>query len=596
MTSLATQLGIWLRSSLCGQRAAARLVVGLAVLLSALTAPAHAEKRVALVIGNAAYTEAGRLANALNDARGIGAALGRLGFDVTSAEDLTSERFEKAVADFTSKARGADVALFFYAGHALQLGQTNYLMPIDAKLPNELAVKRETMAAQDVVELMEGAARINLVFLDACRNNPLAERLRATLASSGRGASLGRGLGRIDAKGRDTLIVFSAEPGQEAIDMDGGTHSPFAAGLLQHMETPGLEIETMLKKVTKAVRDATGSKQQPERLSRLESEFYFKLEATILSPPTPTDQQVAVGPAPPKIEPPASRPIQAIVGLFPTTRAAKPLSPAEERALKPGDMFKECEDCPEIVVVPAGSFMMGSPSGEEGRRENEGPQHEVTIGQPFAVGKAEVTRGQFATFVKATGYKPGDKCWTIEDNEERSGRSYLDPGYKQDGTHPVVCVNWDDARAYAAWLTRTSDMPYRLLSEAEWEYAARAGATTRYAFGSTITKQQAQYSEGQWGSAGKTVDVGSFKPNAFDLHDMHGNVGEWVDDCYADTFKGAPTDGSAVATGKCKYYRVVRGGSWANDPVTLRSAFRIWTSFAKRTNDFGFRVARTLGP
>lgn len=251
--------------------------LSLLVCLATQAAPAFAEKRVALVVANSAYAEVGRLANSPNDASAIAAALMRLGFDVMQEAELDNVAFGTAVQDFVAKARGADVALFYYAGHALQLGQTNYLMPIDAQLADELAVKRETIAAQDIVDLMEGAARINLVFLDACRNNPLSERLRRTLAASGRGASVGRGLARLDSKGRDTLIVFSAAPGEEALDMTGASsHSPFAAGLLANMETPGLEIEVMMKLVTRAVRDATGGKQQPERLSRLESVFYFK--------------------------------------------------------------------------------------------------------------------------------------------------------------------------------------------------------------------------------------------------------------------------------------------------------------------------------
>ena len=267
----------------------------------ALSISAHAERRVALVIGNAAYTDAGRLANPRNDAQDLGAALSRLGFDVTVEADVGSLQFEQTVAGFVAKARGADVALFFYAGHALQLGSVNYLIPVDAKLAGELAVKREAISAQDVVELMEGAAKTNLVFLDACRNNPLADRLRAQMQSSGRSANVGRGLGRIDARGRDTLIVFSAEPGQEAVDTVGGRNSPFAAGLLSHMETPDIEIETMLKRVTAEVARTTAHKQQPERLSKLISEFYFKRRIADAAPLLPAP----AGPSPqrPPIEP-----------------------------------------------------------------------------------------------------------------------------------------------------------------------------------------------------------------------------------------------------------------------------------------------------
>ncbi len=143
-------------------------------------------------------------------------------------------------------------------------------------------------------------------------------------------------------------------------------------------------------------------------------------------------------------------------------------------------VFKDCADCPEMVVIPAGSFEMGSPASEAGRDSDEGPQHRVTLAKPFALAKAEITRGQFAAFVADSGHQTGDKCWTFEGGkyEERSGRNWRNPGYSQQDSHPIACLNWGDAKAYANWLARKTGKPYRLPSEAEWEYAVRAGATT----------------------------------------------------------------------------------------------------------------------
>ena len=279
----------------------------------------------------------------------------------------------------------------------------------------------------------------------------------------------------------------------------------------------------------------------------------------------------------------------------------------ERAALAPGRVFQDCDACPEMVVVPAGSFMMGSSSHEEGRDDDEGPQHRVTIPVPFAVGRYEVTRGEFARFVEAAGHSTGNSCRTYEDGDwkDRSGRNWRDPGYRQDNREPVVCVNWEDARAYVNWLSRETGKPYRLLSEAEWEYSARAGTTGPFHFGATISTDQANYDGNDTYGSGrkgeyrkKTVRVGSFPANGFGLHAVHGNVWEWVEDCWHESYRGAPSDGSAWVTGgDCgKRVRVLRGGSWYSYPSSLRSAFRNRSSAGDRNLNSGFRVTRTLTP
>jgi formylglycine-generating enzyme required for sulfatase activity len=265
------------------------------------------------------------------------------------------------------------------------------------------------------------------------------------------------------------------------------------------------------------------------------------------------------------------------------------LKPEAERVLRPGDPFRECaKDCPEMVVVPAGEFMMGSPTTETGRYNNEDPQHKVTIAKPFAVSKFDVT------------FDDWDACLSIGGcpKEGRAG----DDGWGRD-TRPVIFVSWDDAQAYVAWLSRMTGKAYRLLTEAEWEYAARAGTTTAYSWGDDIKKDGKAMANcdgcgSQWDGR-QTAPVGSFAPNAFGLYDMAGNVWQWVQDCYHPNYDGAPTNGSEWTAGgarpqrPCKG-RVVRGGSWDVDPQFLRSAFRRRGTTVNRFTVLGFRVGRTL--
>jgi formylglycine-generating enzyme required for sulfatase activity len=259
------------------------------------------------------------------------------------------------------------------------------------------------------------------------------------------------------------------------------------------------------------------------------------------------------------------------------------LTTEAERALKPLESFRECaKDCPEMIVAPAGEFTMGSPATEKGRNGIEGPQHTVTIARPFAVSKFEVTFEQW------------DACVTVGGCLQAS-----DSGYGR-GTKPVNNVNWDAAQQYVAWLRKMTDRHYRLLSEAEWEYAARAGADTAYSWGDEIGKGNANCDGcgSQWDRR-QPAPVGSFTANKFGLYDMHGNVWEWVEDCWHDDYGGdPPSDGSAWTT-RCPNIgnRVVRGGSWNVIPQSLRSAVRIRGSAGGRNyGDGGFRVGRTLSP
>lgn len=274
-------------------------------------------------------------------------------------------------------------------------------------------------------------------------------------------------------------------------------------------------------------------------------------------------------------------------------------------AFAAGAIFEDCAECPSMIVVPSGRFQMGSPDSEPEHEANESPVHDVTIAMPFAVGRYEVTLGEYKAFMRASRYASTPGCLTNEADvtEFRAKRDYLNPGYKQTDRHPVVCISWNDATAYTQWLSARTGRRYRLLSEAEWEYAARANSKSPFPWGSQVTTGHANY-DGQYmydgGAVGlrrmASLPVGAFKANAFGLYDMAGNVWEWTLDCRHIGYNGAPTDGSpwlADGDGACQN-RMRRGGSWDGYAKSVRSANRYWNRTNFRSNYDGFRIARDL--
>ena len=263
--------------------------------------------------------------------------------------------------------------------------------------------------------------------------------------------------------------------------------------------------------------------------------------------------------------------------------------------------FQDCDICPVMAVVPPGSFQMGSPATELAHMEEESPIHTVTLAKPFALGIYEVTFDEFDACYEADGCddSPPTTGWMTKLGV---GEGVAQSEDWKRGKRPVIKVSWNDAREYVEWLAEHTGKPYRLASEAEWEYAARAGTATPFYFGETISTDQANYrgthvyGNGSRGVfRGRTVDVGSFAPNAFGLHDMHGNVWEWVEDCWHENYQNAPADGSAWRTPRCRK-RVLRSGGWANSPDGLRSAMRIPNGAGINSDIVGFRVARSLSP
>jgi len=267
-----------------------------------------------------------------------------------------------------------------------------------------------------------------------------------------------------------------------------------------------------------------------------------------------------------------------------------------------GERFRDCPDCPEMVVVPTGSFSMGSPAHEPERAAEREDEVRVAIARPFAIGAFAVTRGEFAAFAGDTGHKPDGGCyfWTGSTWEERAERSWQSPGFAQDDDHPVICVSLADASAYVAWLSARTGKAYRLPSEAEREYVTRAGTSTPFWWGASITTAQANYdgrgasvlgTPGEWRQ--HTVRGDSFRANPWGVYNVHGNVWDWTSDCWNEPNAGNPGDGTARTTGDCTW-RVVRGGAWNYGPTYIRAAFRYWNLPANRSSVQGFRVARTL--
>ena len=304
---------------------------------------------------------------------------------------------------------------------------------------------------------------------------------------------------------------------------------------------------------------------------------------------------------------------QAAVLASPPPPAPPPAVVTRSYPVGVGQSFRDtgCPgSCPELMVIPEGSFTMGSPPSEADRREDEGPQRRVTLREPLALGRYHVTVAEYRAFVTATRRADGASCFVNVAGQwvEQAGRNWHSAGFPQTERDPVVCVNWDEAQAYVAWLSQRTGQTYRLPSEAEFEYAVRGGTTTRWWWGEDGAAQcrhangaDRTYNPGAAGLApcadgfSYTSPVGRFAANGFKLHDMAGNAWQWLEDCYAANYAGAATDASAQQVSGTCASRVLRGGSWGSNPQNLRSASRDRSRPDNRVNNSGFRVARTPG-
>jgi formylglycine-generating enzyme required for sulfatase activity len=571
----------------------------------------HAETRVALVIGNSTYQHAPLLPNPAHDAMDVAAALRKLGYAVELVSDASKPGMEAALGRFAGVTTGADQALIYYAGHGLEAGGVNYLLPVEARIESEATVPLEAVSLTTVMGIASRARHFGLVVLDACRDNPLANNLRRP---DGTTRSASRGLAAVEPTG-NLLVAYATRDGRVAAD-GKGRNSPYTAAILEALQVQGLEVRLFWGRVHDNVVSATHRAQEPFTYGALGG------EALYLNPPAASDlpPSALVDPRAPELAlwqsvqslqsldayrvylkayPDGQFSVQAQLRIAALTRPAASSSSSAASASassgsKPaapsgltisghsaGEVFRDCQHvCPEMVVIPAGSFMMGSP--DKGRYDDEGPQHLVHIGA-FEVSKYPVTRGQWRLYANETGHRTIAGCGWIDPKKD-----WLNPGFPQDDTHPVVCTTWQDAQDYIAWLNKKSGQQFRLLTEAEYEYVNRAGTQTVYFWGDS-DQDLAQHANNN----GKgTTPVGSFPANLWGLFDTTGNVWTRTQDCWHKNYHGAPTEGSAWKTGCDSSTRVVRGGSWYSPSWTLRSANRYGVTVGYST--VGVRLARTL--
>src|SRR5271165_5308656 len=509
--------------------------------------------RVALVIGNAAYPDAGTpLSPTTRDARGLADELRRSSFEVDIKENLDKEDMRRAIDSFIGKIHSDVVALFYFSGFGTQAGRETYLFPVNAQVWSEPDVRRDGFSIDALLtEMNRRGAEVKIIIIDAARQNPFERRFRASAA----------GLAAVDAPA-GTLAMYSAVPGKLIRD-GGGANSVFMTELIKQLRVPGLTGEEVFNGTRLAVSRATSNEQVPWVSSSLLDEFYFGASSAAATGPSPPPT-----PAPEPAAAPES-PVASTQTPPPPPASSAPSEPLPSDA-KPGDFFRDCEGCGEMVVVPAGAFDMGSST------EYENPMHRVTFAKQFAIGRYEVTFDEWDRCVEDNGCKaqPDDRGW---------GR----------GDRPVINVSWDDAKAFTTWLSQKTGQTYRLPSEAEWEYAARAGTTTAYWWGRDVGSRQANCRECNTGSGQQTSPVGSYKANAFGLYDTAGNTAEWVEDCWNDNYRGAPKDGSAWTAGQCRL-RVLRGGAYDSQAKSVHSTARFRYDTDVRYSANGFRVAREL--
>jgi formylglycine-generating enzyme required for sulfatase activity len=459
-----------------------------------------------------------------------------------NADQMT---MELAIQAFGKKLHKNAVGLFYFSGHGAQHAGDNYLIPINSirKMSATEHLKYKAVNAGYVLGVMQDADNgLNIVILDACRDNPFKSFSK----------SLGRGLTRM-ASAEGTLIAYATAPGTVAWGGEAGErNSPYTKHLLRFMKQPNLPIESVLKKVRKAVIQETrktATVQKPWYEASISDEFYF---SSMVVPPD----------------------------SFP-----------------PGKVFHDSLQvggyAPEMVVIKAGRFQMGDIRNDGD--SDEKPVHWVNI-EKFAMGKYEVTNAEFVRFLNAVKRRGTKKEPWFETKGEDSdshimgsiGNFYIESNYEN---HPVIEISWYGAIAYTEWLTQQTGKHYRLPSESEWEYAARAGTKTKYWWGNDIGKNKANcYKDLCNDNFDYTAPVGSFRANPFDLYDTVGNVWEWCADNWHGDYKGAPSDGR-VWKGGNKNRRVLRGGSWSSNPTNARAANRSWNDRYDRFINVGFRVA-----
>jgi len=612
---------------------------------------ALAAKRVALVVGNNTYVNYPsnrQLQKAVNDARTMQATLrDDLGFDVVYGEDADWRSMNALITEFEGKVEEGDVAFIYFSGHGVSIGAENFLLPSD--VPEYVAGEEGRIAGNSFGadelnrRIHKKGAKAIFAVLDACRENLLETAGGKSVGGAG-------GLMNLDAA-EGIFVLFAAGLGQIALDRlsddDPNPNSVFTRTLVPLLKTGGLSQVDLAKRVQTEVSKLAGSIgfiQKPAYYDHIlglvtlkDGEFSEERESGQVAFEAAGNSIAmlrAVGESYPGTV--WEKMALAKIGELESQVAVlkgdqQPRSDVctgvranvatVETCLKPGDVFRDCADCPEMVVVSHGEFLLGSVSYEEGRYENEGPEVKVTVARYFAIGKYEVTVGEFTKFLASQSYKPATDCVAYDPKIKGYGQTkgnYASPGFEQQQNHPVVCVNFADATQYTTWLSSHVGQTYQLPTEREWEYAARAGLQAPYFFGMQASEicayanvadqvtsnvlnfvggyEDKRKTEGfakctDWFEF--TAPVGSFQPNAFGLHDVHGNVWEWVSDCFAGNHKELANSTDANTSADCAT-RTTKGGGWEDSARTNRSAIRFGVTASASWASGGFRILRRL--
>ena len=562
-----------------------RLLIILAMLLAL---PVHAA-RVALVMGNDNYTQVPKLQKAGNDATAMARELKAAGFTVQLHRDLNYRSMVRTVETFTAGIKGGDEVVVFFAGHGVQIKNGAYLLPVDIEATTETEVQQTSYELNMLTDkLSDAKAAFSLVMVDACRDNPLKAK--------GRSVGNTRGLSAVEPP-KGQMVVYSASKGQQALDRlsekDSNPNSVFTREFISRMKKPGVRIEDLVREVQDAVEALAGTvkhEQRPALYNEARGNFYFFGPTTVQTAPGKPDpvdsgaqieQQAwtaaksgntAAGYSAYLEEYPKGRfAAAARVARAAVAAQAAPVAPPVTPSAAPqsalpvaGQIIKDCADCPEMVAIPAGSFDMGSTD-----HPDEQPVHRVNV-SAFLLGRTEVTQRQW---IAVMGSNPSS--------------------FKNCGMDcPVENINWNDAQVFSKKLSQKTGRTYRLPSEAEWEYAARAGNSGKWSFGNGES-QLGDYAWFDRNSGATTHIVAQKRPNAFGLYDVHGNVWEWVLDVPHDNYYGAPNDGSAWVNGGDQARRVLRGGAWKFNPWVLHSAIRFHYAPDFRSFIIGMLIART---
>ena len=557
-----------------------------------------AELRTALVIGNAAYRSAS-LRNPANDARDMSAALQNLGFSVTTLIDADNQKMYQAIRDFGKDLARGGMGLFYYAGHGMQVDGTNYLIPIGANIQAEDEVRFNSIDANLVLSKMESAGNdVNIVILDACRDNPFARSFRSS----------SRGLAIVEAP-TGSLVIYATAPGSVAAD-GTGKNGIFTESLLQHIRTPGIDVETMLRNVRKEVLQKTERKQTPWSSSSLTGSFFFagrrgatEARASEERKPTITIEK-AYGSLTVEAKTEgqlyldgksmASIPVGQTAKLSDLEtgghtlemryedgkKESKRVTVQKERTVQVSFSYTKRTVVPEgFVLVKAGTFRMGSTDGDD----DEKPVHSVTIGKSFYMSKYEVTQRQWREVMGSNPSRFKGDSLPVEQVSWYDAVEYCNRLSRKEGLTPAYRIDGKNA----AW--NLSANGYRLPTEAEWEYAAGGGNKSRgYKYsGSNSAGDVGWYRDN---SSSKTHPVGGKQPNELGLYDMSGNVYEWCWDWKGSYSSSSQTDPQGPSSGS---RRVRRGGSWYYFALGLRAAHRRHRPPSYSYDYLGFRPLRT---